>query len=386
MTRALGPEAVISGVAETPYVRHATGLTTAGVLAGAAIAAVKDAGLSWSDIDGLAVSSFSLSPDHCIDLAWRLGLKLTWVADFFTGGASGVDMVRAAARAVDAGDANAVLVLAGDHFGDGAFTDMTADFNIATRDLLAPLPYGGPNSLFAMVTDRHMRRYGLEREDYGHVVMAQRAWAAKNPAATYRAELTVEEYLAAPMVASPLTHFDCPPVVSGADAVVVSGRTRPGRSPHVRIRSIAASFNRDDQEGDGLTTGLADIVGNGFWDHAELDARDCDVISVYDDYPVMVLAQLQDLGLVAEGEVAAFTRGTLAAGGYPLNTSGGQLCAGQAGAGGGLHGVVEVVRQLRDDCGPRQVDGARLGLVTGYGMVLYRHGACATAAVLEAQR
>jgi len=385
MTRPSRPQAVITGVAETPYLRRATDVTTGGVLADAAVAAVRDAGLAWSDIDGLAVSSFSLNPDHAIDLAWRLGLKLTWMADFFTGGASGVDMVRAAARAVDAGDASAVLVLAGDHFGADAFTAMTADFNTATRDLLAPLPYGGPNSLFAMVTDRHMRLHGLQRDDYGQVVRAQRAWAAMNPAATYQAPLAVEEYLAAPMVATPLTHFDCPPVVSGGDAVVVTGPAHKTRAPRVAIRAIAASFNSDAQEGDGLSTGLADIVRDGFWNDAGLDADDCDVISVYDDYPVMVLAQLQDLGLVADGEVAKFVRGKLAAGGYPLNTSGGQLCAGQAGAGGGLHGLVEVVRQLRGECGPRQVDGARLGLVTGYGMVLYRHGASATAAVLEVQ-
>jgi acetyl-CoA acetyltransferase len=234
-----------------------------------------------------------------------------------------------------------------------------------------------------MLTQRHMRRHGLEREDYGQVVIAQRAWAGQNPAATYRAPLTVEEYLAAPTVASPLTHFDCPPVVSGADAVVVTGPARKGHTPPVRIRAIAASFNSDAQQGDGLSTGLADVVRDGFWESAGLEANDCDVLSVYDDYPVMVLAQLQDLGVVADGEVANFIRGKLAAGGYPLNTSGGQLCAGQAGTGGGLHGLVEVVRQLRGECGPRQVDGARLGLVTGYGMVLYRHGACATAAVLE---
>jgi len=385
MTHPSTPQATITGIAETPYVRRAADLTTGSVLAQAAVAAVKDSGLAWSDIDGLAVSSFSLNPDHAIDLAWRLGLKLTWVADFFTGGASGIDMIRTAARAVDAGDARAVLVLAGDHFGADAFTALTAGFNTATRDLLTALPYGGPNSLFAMVTERHMRRHGLDREDYGQVVMAQRAWAAKNPAATYRTPLTAREYLAAPMVASPLTRFDCPPVVSGADAVVITGAARKSRAPRVKIRAIAASFNSDEQQGDGLTTGLADIVRGGFWDQAELDASDCDVISVYDDYPVMVLVQLEDLGMVPGGEVAKFIRQQLGRGGYPLNTSGGQLCAGQAGAGGGLHGVVEVIRQLRGECGPRQIDAARLGLVTGYGMVLYRHGASATAVVLEAQ-
>jgi acetyl-CoA acetyltransferase len=105
-----------------------------------------------------------------------------------------------------------------------------------------------------------------------------------------------------------------------------------------------------------------------------------DVVAVYDDYPCVVLVQLEDLGFGApDALLDAIAEGELA-----LNTSGGQLSAGQAGAAGGLHGLVEAVEQLRGRGGARQVAGARLALVTGYGMVAYRHGACANAVVLEA--
>ncbi len=96
----------------------------------------------------------------------------------------------------------------------------------------------------------------------------------------------------------------------------------------------------------------------------------------------MVAVQAEELGLVGDGDVGRWLRADVLEGRLPLNTSGGQLSAGQAGAAGGMHGMVEAVRQLRGVAEGRQVD-ARLALVAGYGMVLMRHGACHNAAVLE---
>ena len=108
-----------------------------------------------------------------------------------------------------------------------------------------------------------------------------------------------------------------------------------------------------------------------------------DVVSVYDDYPAMALAQLVDLGFVPDGDLGGFLRRRFEDGALPVNTSGGQLSAGQAGAAGGMHGLVEAVTQLLGRADERQVDDARLAVVTGYGMVLYRYGGCANAVVLE---
>jgi acetyl-CoA acetyltransferase len=104
---------------------------------------------------------------------------------------------------------------------------------------------------------------------------------------------------------------------------------------------------------------------------------------VYDDYPVMVLIELADLGFAPDGDLADLAA-RIADHSLPVNTGGGQLSAGQAGAGGGMLGLVELVRQLTGGGDDRQVHGARLGLVSGYGMVTYRHGASANAAILEA--
>ncbi|HKR99211.1 MAG TPA: thiolase family protein [Candidatus Dormibacteraeota bacterium] len=373
-------EALIASAFESAYTRHPDeSQTTERLLADAFVGAVAAAGLSRDDVDGLAVSSFSLKPDHAIDLAWKLGLKPRWLMEDTNGGASGLNMLQHAVRAVEAGDAETVVVCAGDRLEREDFAVLVNNYNVATRDWLAPLEFGGPNSLFALVTQRHAEKHGLGREDYACVPLAQRAWASLNPGAVYRDELALEEYLAAGFVASPLCRYDCVPVVAGADAVVVTSRASSG----VRVRALRALHNPDDQQGDGIDPSGFAAFAPDLWAAAGVGPEEVDAAYLYDDYPVMVLVQASDLGLVADGDLPRFCQQRLLRERWPLNTSGGQLSAGQAGAAGGMHGLVEAVTQLRGGAGERQVPNARLALVAGYGMVLYRHGACHNAAVLE---
>jgi acetyl-CoA acetyltransferase len=364
--------AVIAGAAESPYTRHPdpSTTTTESLLADAFVRGLASAGIDRSAVDGLGVTSFTLAPDHAIDLAWRLGVKVRWLMDDANGGAAGINMLQHAVRAIEARDAETIVLLAGDRLLREEFSALVDGYNRATQAYLAPLPVDGPNTDFALLTQRHMEATGLTRADYGRIAVAQRRWAAGNPLAVYREPLTLEEYLAAPMVAEPLCRYDCVPVVSGADALVV---TSAERAQGIHIRAIRASYNPDGQEGTGLRTGLAEV---DLWDAARAGPEEIDLACVYDDYPAMVLVQLADLGFGDEQRLLERIDE-----GWPLNTSGGQLSAGQAGAAGGMHGLVEAVRQLR---GEGEVANARLALVTGYGMVLYRFGACAAAVVLEA--
>lgn len=374
--------AVIAAAAEVPYARHpAESTSTRGLLAQALQRVLAVAGLDRNELDGLAVSSFTLGPDSAIDLAWQLGLRLRWLMQDRNGGASGINMLQHAVRAVEAGDASTVVVLAGDRLLPEEFAHLRDTYNRVTRDELAPIPFGGPNGLFSLLTQRHMAAHGLTRESYGRVAVAQRRWAGRNPLAVYREPLSLEDYLAAPIVAAPLCRYDCVPVVSGADALVVTSAER-ARGPAVAVRALRASYNLDGQEGDGLVTGIAGVAGE-LWPEAGLDPGEVDLAYVYDDYPAMVLVQLADLGLVPGGDLERYVATELGPGGRPINTSGGQLSAGQAGAAGGMHGLVEAVTQLQGEAGERQVSEARTAVVTGYGMVLYRYGACANAAVLE---
>ncbi len=371
--------AAIAGAHETAYARHPPeGTDTTGLLAAAVAGALADAGIDPGAVDGLGVASFSLAPDHAIDLAWRLGLRVRWLMDDANGGASAVNMLQHAVRAIEAGDAGTIVLCAGDHLDRAAFARLVEGYNRATAEHLTPLGYAGPNALFAMVTQRWLAARDLDREALGAIPVAQRAWAAANPGAVYRSPLTMEEYLSSPWVAEPLTRYDCVPVVTGADAIVVTAAPA-GR--HVRVRAIAALHNPDHQQGPGFGEGFTDVARR-LWPLAGAGPGDMDAAYLYDDYPVMVAVQAEELGLVPGGDTGRWLREDVLHRRRPLNTSGGQLSAGQAGAAGGMHGLVEAVRQLRGVAEGRQVD-ARLALVAGYGMVLLRHGACHNAAVLE---
>jgi acetyl-CoA acetyltransferase len=375
----------IIGTGQSPYTRHPQpGTETSQVIARAVRNALREAGLKPSDVDGFAVSSFTLNPDHAIDLAWRMGLRLTWLMQDTNGGASAGGMLQHAVRAIEAGDAKVIVLAAGDLMDGPAFSQLVASYNRATEDHLAPLPMKGPNALFAMLTTRQMETLGLTREDYGHIAIAQREWAAGNPDAVYRKALTMDEYLNAPMVATPLGRYDCVPPVTGADAVVLVADPGSG-SQRAKVLTVRASYNTDQQAGDGLATGLRTCASGG-WEEAGIGPEDVGLACVYDDYPAMVVAQLADLGVLpAQDDPAMFIKRRIATRELPVNTSGGQLSAGQAGAAGGMHGLVEAARQLMGTAGERQIS-ARHAVVSGYGMVLYRYGACATMSVLEAAK
>jgi acetyl-CoA acetyltransferase len=194
----------------------------------------------------------------------------------------------------------------------------------------------------------------------------------------------MEEYLNAPLVADPLSRYDCVPVVAGAQAIIVAHPDRaPRRRAPVRVRAIRHSFNYDNQEGDGLATGISTFAGE-LWRTADVRPDDIDVASIYDDYPTMVLAQANDLGLIADHDLGRFCRRNIGEQRFPLNTWGGMLSAGQPGGpAGGLNGISEAVLQLQHRAGERQVPHARLAVATGYGMTMYRYGGTAGAAVLE---
>ena len=377
--------AAIIGVGQSAYTRRPEpGQTVLHFMRDAVVAALKDAQLSARDIQGFAVASFSLAPDAAIDLAWKLGLSLRWIMQDTTGGSSAMNMLGHALRGVEAGAAETILVLGGDATGLAGYAKVAANFNTVTQKHLAPLGHGGPNGVYALVANRQMKKYGLQKSDYGQIAVAQREWAAKNPYAVYRTPLTMDEYLAAPMVADPLSRYDCVPVIAGAQAMIVAnpGRAPKGR-PGVRVRAHRGSFNYDNQEGDGLATGISTFAKD-LWRDAHVQPGDIDLASIYDDYPTMVLAQANDLGLIPDNDLGRFCRVNIGEKRFPVNTWGGMLSAGQPGGfAGGLNGITEAVLQLQHRAGERQVKGAKLAVATGYGMTMYRYGGTAAAAILE---
>jgi acetyl-CoA acetyltransferase len=347
---------------------------------------VDSAGISKDEIDGLCVASFTLAPDSAVGLTQHLGLSPRWLDHIPMGGASAIVSLRRAARAVQAGDAEIVACIAGDTNQIDSFRQSTASFSMFAQDAVYPYGAGGPNGSFAFLTAYYMRTYGARPEDFGKLCVAQRTNALRNPNALFKKPLTLDEYLGARLVADPLRLFDCVMPCAGADAFLVMSEDRARRLglPHARLTGAIERHNAfpDDP-----------VQHRGGWvmdrDHlyaaAGVGPADIDVIEVYDDYPVVCVFQIEDLGFCAKGEGPEFIRrhSFEANGNFPFNTSGGQLSVGQAGAAGGTLGLVEAIRQVTGQA-IAQVENARHALVSGYGMINFDRGLCSGAAILAA--
>jgi len=348
---------------------------------------IDGAGISKDEIDGLCVASFTLAPDSAVGLTQHLGLSPRWLDHIPMGGASAIVSLRRAARAVQAGDAEIVACIAGDTNQIDSFRQSTASFSMFAQDAVYPYGAGGPNGSFAFLTAYYMRTYGAKPEDFGKLCVAQRTNALRNPNALFKKPLTLDEYLGARMVADPLRLFDCVMPCAGADAFLVMSEERARRLGlrHARLTGAIERHNAfpDDP-----------VQHRGGWamdrDHlyaaAGIGPADIDVIEVYDDYPVVCVFQIEDLGFCAKGEGPEFIRrhSFEANGSFPFNTSGGQLSVGQAGAAGGTLGLVEAIRQVTGRAIGAQVENARHALVSGYGMINFDRGLCSGAAILAA--
>jgi acetyl-CoA acetyltransferase len=346
------------------------------------------AGLRPTDLDGLSVSSFTLAPDTAVGLTQHLGLTPRWLDNIPMGGASGVVALRRAARAVEAGDASLVACVAGDANQVDSFRKLLSSFSRFAQDASYPYGYGGPNGSFALLTDHYMRAHDATREDFGKICVAQRDNALSYPNAIMKKPLTMGEYLGARPIADPIHLFDCVMPCAGSEAFLVTTAdiARDLGLPYATLLSTIERHNAFPDDPIQVRGGWA-MDADELYAIAGVGPDGIDVVETYDDYPIIVMMQFEDLGFCAKGEAADFVRGhsLTSDGSFPHNTSGGQLSAGQAGAAGGYLGLVEALRQVTGQNLARSVPGARTALVSGFGMINYDRGLCTAAAILQGQ-
>ena len=368
-----------------PYVRYSV-RSAHWWLARALDLLLKQSTLTKDQIDGVTISSFTLAPDTAIGLTQHLGISPRWLDHIPLGGASGVVALRRAARAVQSGDAEIVACIAGDTNHVDTFRLTLANFSQFARDAVYPYGAGGPNASFAFLTSHYMREYGARREDFGKLCVAQRSNALKFPHALFKKPLSMADYIAARPIAEPLHLFDCVMPCAGAEGFLVMSAER-ARSLGLKFATILGTIERHN----AFPADPIQMRGGWALDRDELYAqagvapKDVSFVQTYDDYPVISLMQLEDLGFCGKGEAPAFTRSHSFTwdGDFPLNTSGGQLSVGQAGAAGGFLGMVEAIRQLTGQAGGRQVNEAQIGLVSGFGMINFDRGLGSGAAILQ---
>jgi acetyl-CoA acetyltransferase len=348
-------------------------------------ALVKGSGLKPKDIDGLSISSFTLAPDSAIGLTQHFGFSPRWLDSVPLGGAAAVVSLRRAARAVQAGDADIVACVGGDTNHVDSFRKTLANFSRFAQDAVYPYAAGGANASFALIARNYMDTYGAKREDFGKLCVAQRENALAYPYALMKSPLTLEAYMAARPIADPIHLFDCVMPCAGAEAFLVC-REDTAKSLGLAGVCILSTIERHNAFGDDpvqVRGGWAMDVDE-LWSMAGVTPDDVDFVETYDDYPVISMMQFEDLGFCKKGEGPDFVRGHsfTTDGSFPHNTSGGQLSVGQAGAAGGHLGVVEALRQLTGKALGAPVKDAKIGVVSGFGMINYDRGLSSAAAIL----
>ncbi len=334
--------------------------------------AVAESGLSPADVDGFASTGLGTMPP--IDVAEYLGLKPRWVDSTTVGGSSWEVMAAHAVDAISEGHADVVVL----SYGSTARADLRKGLRSANLDwgsrgpLQWEAPYGHTLiSKYAMAARRHMHEYGTTIEQLAEVAVSARFNAGPNPEAYYREPITVDDVLAGPMIADPFTKLQCCIRSDGGAAVVLAAEDRVADTATTPVWVLGTGEHTSHismSQWEDFTTGPAVVSGRLAFERAGLTPADVDVCELYDAFTYMLLITLEDLGFCAKGEGGALVAGgALRLGGaLPTNTDGGGLSACHPGQ-RGLFLLVEAARQLRGECGDRQVDGARVACVSGTG-------------------
>ena len=367
--------AAIAGVA-TFGCGEAPGFTDMELLARSARAAVADAGLKMSDIDGLCTASAGATM-WAMPVVEYLGIRPSYVDGTMIGGSSFIAHLLPAMRALESGQCNAVLVCYGS-------AQRTATFGRreigAARKWLDPQPYEtpyepfNPPSAYALAASRHMHEFGTTRRQLAEVAVAARAWARLNPEAFMRDPLSIDEVLNARMISDPLSVRDCCLVTDGGGAYVLVRADRARDLPKKPVYVLGngtAVWNRQISSMHDLTVTAASESGRRAFEMAGLAPKDMGVVQLYDAFTINTLLFLEDLGFCKKGEGGAFVEnGAIAPGGrLPVNTNGGGLSCVHPGM-YGIFALIEAVRQLRGEGGDRQVAGLKTALAHGNGGTL----------------
>ena len=371
--------AAIVGVAETDYMRG-TSLSVPELVLEATMAAIADAGLDPSEIDGILPPPGFISSE---EIAANLGADdIRYAVTVHMGGASPVAALQSATMAIAAGIATNVVITVGwngysamrprpdarptkRRLEPGPFVDVSRNFYA---------PYGVRSAVqwYSMYIQRYVDLYDVESTDAAQVALTCREHAHLNDKALMGGRpMTMDDYLASPLITEPMRKFDCCLETDCAAAVVLTSPERAKDLPHAPVLWLGGAeghpYPADEitNRPDMLKLGLDSAAPRAFA-MAGVRPADMDFLQIYDCFTYVVMMELEAIGMCPKGAAKEFVAdGNISLSGrYPMNTHGGLLSQGHA---WGLNHVVEAARQLRHEAGDAQVRDAELGVVTGYG-------------------
>ncbi|HEX4181977.1 MAG TPA: thiolase domain-containing protein [Caulobacteraceae bacterium] len=357
----------VVGAAETTKMGVIPDLSVLGLHADAALNALADCGLKPSDIDGIATAG-----ESPVQLAQYLGITPTWADGTSVGGCSFMLHVRHAAAAINEGLCNTVLITHGEsgksRVGAGRFGASPASQNGQFE-----APYGpvGPPTMFTVPVLRFMKEVGVTEEELAMVAVVQREWAAKNPRATFKDPITVDDVLNSRMIAYPFRLLMCCLVTDGGGALVLTSAERAKDFPQKPVYIVGTGESVEttmvSQMEDFTYSKAFRVSGKKAFDEAGVKHADVDHLMIYDAFAHLPLYGLEDLGFCGRGEAAKFIweRNTAPGGKLPLNTNGGGLSYMHSGM-YGMYALQESVRQMRG-IAPAQVPGAKISVCHGVG-------------------
>jgi acetyl-CoA acetyltransferase len=357
----------IVGAAETTEMGRIPELSQIGLHADAALNAMKDCGLGPKDIDGIATAG-----ETPVTLAHYLGITPKWVDGTAVGGCSFMIHVRHAAAAIESGLCKTILITHGEsgRSGVGRTRPPASAASLAGQ---FEAPYGpmGPPTLFTIPVLRYMKTYGLTHEQLAMVAVIQREWAAKNPRATFRDPITVDDVLNSRMIAYPFRLLQCCLVTDGGGALILTSAERAKDFPQKPVYLLGTGESVEtpmvSQMEDFTSSRAFRVAGPTAFEEAGITHKDIDHLMIYDAFAHLPIYGLEDLGFCKRGEAASFIweRNTAAGGKLPLNTNGGGLSYMHSGM-YGMYALQESVRQMRG-IAPAQIPGAKISVCHGVG-------------------
>lgn len=366
--------AAIVGSGATPYYFRGTSLpqTVYELIGKAMLMAVEDAGLGIDDVDGMTFFAHGFDTATIVEM---LGMPQVTFAHCVSGyGAGMAGVLELAAMAIETGKAKTVVCIGAGQQSANRYGQALGNMPSMPDSIFHRIAgLGGPGQAMALLTQRHMHEFGTRREAFGEIVIASRAAAFTRETSIRRKLLTMDEYMASPMLADPLCRLDFCLETDGALAFVVTSaeRARDLRQKPVYISATAQVANRDwgrgffwmGQSAEAFVSAGAAGLAEHLRQTSGYDPGDIDVACIYDHFSPMVLMQLEDYGFCKKGEGGPFVEsGAIALdGSIPINPHGGHLSEGYV---TGMTHMREAVEQLRGQA-VNQIKGAKRALVTG---------------------